>query len=67
MDKPNWNDAPSWAQYLAQNENGRWFWYDIRPSASLFRGQWIDNGYKMTSADSYPVDWRTTLEQRPAT
>lgn len=66
--KPNWSEAPELAQWLAQDENGQWFWFSGKPIES--RGYW---GYKPTGHKAYvPLglgipnpSWRETLEQRP--
>jgi hypothetical protein len=29
--KPNWSDSPSWANYLAKDRDGEWFWTEDRP------------------------------------
>lgn len=34
--KPNWNDAPEWANYLAQDKTGRWWWFKDEP---VIRGE----------------------------
>lgn len=26
--KPSWDTAPEWANYLAMDGNGEWFWYE---------------------------------------
>ena len=31
MNKPDWSKAPSWAKYLAMDQNGTWFWYAGKP------------------------------------
>jgi len=25
--KPDWKDAPEWANYLAKDENSEWWWF----------------------------------------
>jgi len=30
--KPDWKDAPEWAQYLAMDEGGQWYWYEDEPT-----------------------------------
>jgi hypothetical protein len=32
--KPSWESAPDWAQWLAQNEDGSWQWFENPPQAS---------------------------------
>ena len=29
--KPDWKDAPEWANYLAQDKNGEWTWFSHKP------------------------------------
>ena len=29
--KPDWKDAPEWANYLAMDEDGYWCWYLRKP------------------------------------
>jgi hypothetical protein len=29
--KPDWKDAPKWANYLAMDRDGQWFWYSAKP------------------------------------
>ena len=31
MEKPSWDKAPSWAQYLCQDTDGSWWWYEYEP------------------------------------
>ena len=30
-DKPDWKGAPEWANWLAQDEDGPWFWFQLKP------------------------------------
>lgn len=64
---PHWNDAPEWAQWLAQNEDGSWFWYESEPGQVPF-GFWLDSGLgKEEWARKTPCyrNWTQTLEARP--
>lgn len=58
---PNWNDAPSTATALAQDENGAWNFWVNQPSVA--NGAWDGIGTK------YPAkvnsNWKQTLQQRP--
>jgi len=29
--KPDWKDAPAWAEYMAQDGNGIWNWFSHKP------------------------------------
>lgn len=33
--KPSWDDAPTWAQWLAMNKSGNWFWFEYKPHAEI--------------------------------
>jgi len=32
--KPDWKDAPDWAQWLAIDELGEWWWFEFEPKLS---------------------------------
>lgn len=38
--KPDWKDAPEWAQYSARDEDGRWFWHQAPPYFIDYCGAW---------------------------
>jgi hypothetical protein len=62
--KPNWNDAPDWANWLAQDECGEWYWYEQCPTNGSF--EWISAEESELAADGPETpNWRVTLEQRP--
>ncbi|WP_439829975.1 hypothetical protein [Aeromonas veronii] len=70
QNKPSWNDAPEWANWLCQRDDGMWFWCIEEPRVS-------ENGWETRhearaaypSGDQIPEyvlgDWRDTLERRP--
>lgn len=61
--KPSWSDAPSWAMWLAQNEDGQWWWYESEPQVSLDMGyHYVDDGRSIEA--TYADDWDDTLESR---
>lgn len=31
MSKPDWKDAPEWAQFVAMDEDGYWCWHENEP------------------------------------
>jgi hypothetical protein len=31
MSKPDWKDAPKWANWLAMDGDGQWWWYEDEP------------------------------------
>ena len=67
--KPDWKDAPKWAQWLAMDKNGGWFWYRVKPDCDLTHcwstGLKVDYD-EAKYCDPKGVDWTTTLERRPA-
>ena len=70
QNKPSWDDAPGWANWLCQRDDGMWFWCVEEPRLS-------ENGWETRhearaaypSGDQIPEyvlgDWRDTLERRP--
>lgn len=63
--KPSWNDAPEWANWLARDFGGRWYWYADKPR--LFDHYWGHGGKSEKSifGDTTKVYWTETLEKRP--
>ncbi|NII73956.1 hypothetical protein FHW84_002529 [Dyella sp. SG562] len=61
--KPDWKDAPEWAKWLAQDDNGKWFWYEVQPDQRIC--SWGDMGGRYQEALSGDGGWRATLEKRP--
>jgi hypothetical protein len=70
--KPGWDDAPAWANYMAQTDFGGWFFYRENPTPSeaspAFIGGWATGQTFTSSREAGEVigDWRNTLEQRPS-
>jgi len=61
--KPSWDDAPYWANYLAMDEDGSWYWYSIEPVPNDL-GQWMTyEGKAAKAANSF--DWQESKEQKP--
>jgi hypothetical protein len=59
--KPDWSTAPSWANYLAQDEDGEWFWFQNKPNAGQ-AAWWVSKGEGCRAGIS---SWCDTLEERP--
>lgn len=69
-----WGRAPDWAQWLAQDENGVWHFYDGEPTAehSLIEW-WVNQTTKQQNFERAAFDlpseenpsWRNTLQRRP--
>lgn len=77
MRKPLWKDAPTWAMWLAQDKDGEWGWWNLKPDRTAWlwtqaiedqeafyflSAGYIDrDGLRFT----LPKDWTKTLEPRP--
>ena len=66
--KPDWKDAPEWANYLAQDKNGEcnWFSHKPKPEAQWERWNYSQQGAVHTRALLVVENWKETLEKRPA-
>ncbi len=67
QNKPSWADAPEWAQWLAQDESGFWYWYALRPTHPGMKSWWPEPATENNQCGKGEVlgDWRDTLERRP--
>ena len=61
---PPWSEAPPWAKWRAQDEDGSWFWYSEKP---IEKEDMFDSGGKILlckwSSDN--PNWKTTMQKRP--
>jgi hypothetical protein len=63
MNKPDWKNAPSWAKYLAMDEDKSWWWYEEAPYEEY--GRWCSIG--RSECASNETRWYSSLEERPKT
>jgi hypothetical protein len=65
--RPNWEDAPEWANFCAKNLTGEWAWYEKEPSMQYgdISTKWTTDGKTVVVIDN--TDWKDTLQQRPNT
>lgn len=68
--KPNWKDAPEWANWLAQARHGSWWWFGNLPEPDDSIGTWIPkfNGDCLIACQSthqYIKYWMHTIEKKP--
>lgn len=64
--KPEWKDAHEWANYLAMDGDGRWFWYEREPEISEVIGYfYAERGGKYQEANEVFSEWKESLERRP--
>lgn len=68
MSKPDWNDAPTWAKILVQNDDGYWFFGSYESANPDYLGGWTGKGKGkwFRSVLGTPSDnWRKTFDRRP--
>lgn len=63
--KPNWEDAPDWANYLAMDSDRTWFWHEEKPNLSYFEDEWLVSNGMSALADSTEIYCQNSLEERP--
>lgn len=64
QNKPTWADAPEWAEWLAQDSDGVWWFHRCEPKTALLVWRGTDRHY--ANDGEVLGDWRDTLERRPA-
>lgn len=64
MNKPDWKDAPEYANYLAQDGSGAWYWFENQPKLGDGKGWYCEIGdyEEAYCVESFPE----TLEARPS-
>jgi hypothetical protein len=74
--KPDWKNAPLWADWLAMDGDGIWVWFQDKPEWEAAFHEWQlsadaddDSAYEEASTpDCDGIDWDfayDTLEERP--
>jgi hypothetical protein len=65
MKTPDWSQAPEWANYVAMDADGAWYWYSHEP---IRRGDcwWSSAGGNTAWVGNSTINWRTSLTSRPA-
>lgn len=64
---PSWDDAPEWAARLAQDANGKWYWYDLPVETKIIGWEARGDEFQVTLAGTGAPNpnWRDTLQARP--
>src|SRR3546814_9739627 len=64
---PDWSGAPEGWNWQAQDEDGRWFWYRVRPEPSIGGGVWRapSRAQQLARQEEPNPDWVDTLLWRP--
>ena len=65
QNKPSWEDAPEWAQWLSQDSLGRWLWHERKPRADDVRFKPRRGVFHVECTGEALGSWRDTLERRP--
>jgi hypothetical protein len=61
MEKPEWSEAPDWAQWLTMDQDGTWYWHEYRPEQ--IHCYWDAGAYSKTEP-AVCDKWRESLEVR---
>lgn len=64
--KPNWDDAPDWANYRAIDLDGTAYWFQLEPQQHHC-GQWVEYAGLVGVDKRYPdyyEDWTRSFEKR---
>ena len=69
MNKPDWKDAPEWANYLAMDSDEEWYWHEMEPwigaYTDTYPDTWQSNGHSDVACDNAYYVAANTLEKRP--
>jgi hypothetical protein len=63
--KPHFEDAPEWANYMAMDADGTWWWFQAAPRLDEEESIWGTSGGQSGVAMVQHEDWKETLEARP--
>ena len=61
--KPSWDTAPEWANYVAQDERGCWWWYESKPRKGF--SNWMEAEGRAAPVIPENPNWKESLEKRP--
>lgn len=58
-----WQSAPAWAQFLAMNSDGEWWWFEHSPEMGC--SLWFTRTGKSELALKRAVSWTHSVSARP--
>ena len=61
-----WAHAPNWANYLAMDGKGEWYYFEHKPEKVLCGDIWLPKTGRYGAVIEY-IDWETSLQERPKT
>jgi len=68
---PNWNSAPVWATYIAQDLDSEWNWYEVKPFSVIKDDNWLYVPNTMHTQAEPPIvdmkilNWHEMIFSRP--
>lgn len=62
--KPDWAEAPDWANFIALDASGVWYWHEKMPTLGDVLWKQPMSG-KMCVAKPDLEAWKSSLEPRP--
>ena len=65
---PSWDDAPNWANWLAQDKSGKWYWFDVKPYSRSDAWDYRETEARHKLAASSGIEneeWPSALFARP--
>ena len=64
----DWQQAPAGFDWVAQDADGKWFWYRVQPQCGMDGGVWRSHSRNQQYAGSSQpsADWWQSLQARPA-
>lgn len=64
--KPSWDDAPEWANWLAVDGDGCWYWYEEKPVWEDHSESWREESENGRIKEAHmPISADQSLEPRP--
>lgn len=65
----DWSEAPEWANWVAIDANGEWFWFENEPKILSIQDIWDvkDGNVCPYELDDDPCDWKSSLRTRYCT
>ena len=67
QNKPSWDDAPEWANWIAQDYNGEWYFFEDKPpiKCDVAFANSVDDMCLFASKGEVIGRWQDTLEEDP--
>lgn len=64
---PSWQNAPDGFNWLAQDADGKWYWYKTEPVLGIGGGIWRSNSrnQQFAATGTPNPDWFESMQTRP--